>query len=397
VTFALAEGKEEPFLQLAKGNYWEYEVKGPFQEKATTGKIEIEKIDKDGKIKIKTSDMGILAGGGMAWKMSSNHLIWELGDGEVTWKVIKFNAKKNDSWTSKFREGGPRGEMTLTSKVVAIEDLKTPAGTFKGCLKVEHYPEEEKDEKLYTWWVKGVGLLKLGMVARGPGEISWTLKSYKVGPDISDKKLKEMVEKADIIALVSVPKDAEKSEKAQVSVSGTYKGELEAKDGKIEITQPGKDSKLKRLKEGDYLVFLKKNEGKLALACNAVKSQKTLTERLVKLLKPADKGDELLKSLCGKAETVAAVEVVKLEDRGEYQYYVVKVLSALKNAEEGKHFDVLVPTGVTLKEGGKHIMFLAVTKEHGRKMMRLVDVVRGVLDHKEETLKKLEEIVKSSK
>ncbi len=390
--FALAEGKEEPFLQFAKGNYWEYEVAGPFDE-TKNGKMEIVEIGADGAFKMTLKDFGPI-GREMKGKLTKEYLTWNWG-GEFDWKVLKFGVKKGDSWVSKISRG--TREMTLKSKVIAVEDLKTPAGTFKNCLKIENYPEEEPQEVVHTWWANGVGLLKLAVAEAGRSEMSWTLKSYKVGPDISDKQLKEMVGKADIIALVSIPKDAEKSDKAEVTVTGIYKGKVETKDGKMEITQPGKDSKLKRLKEGDYLAFLKKDGDKLVLACDTLKSQETLTKQLVKLLKPEDKGDELLKSLCDKAETVAAVEVVKLEDRGEFKYYVVKVLSAVKNAEEGKHLDVLVPAGVTLKENAKHILFLVATKEHGRRMMQLVDVVKGVLDHKEETLKKIEEIVKSSK
>ena len=145
-----------------------------------------------------------------------------------------------------------------------------------------------------------------------------------------------------------------------------------------------------------YIVFLKKDGEKLVLASGAIKSQKDFIARLDKLLKP-ESGDEKLKQLCEKAEMVIVAEAVKFEDRGTYKYYVMKVVSGLKGAEEGKHLDVLCPQGVTLKEGGKYIMFLAKTEETGRKMARPVDVVRGVVEHDEDMAKKLKEIISGSK
>jgi hypothetical protein len=247
------------------------------------------------------------------------------------------------------------------------------------------------------WWAKGVGLVRLEQTRRGEVRESWTLTAFKVGPDISDEKLKEMVEKAEVIALVSVPSEVEKSEAVQARLTGTYKGEVAAQDGKMEITQPGKDSKVKQLTEGDYIVFLKKEGEKLALLYDAVRLQKELTDRLTKLLKPNEKADDALGKLCEKAQIIAAGEIVKLEDRGTFKYYVVKVVSAVKGAEEGKHLDVLCPEGLDLKEGEKYIVFLEATEQSGRKMMKLVDLVSGAVELKEDLLKKVTELVKGSK
>jgi hypothetical protein len=207
-----------------------------------------------------------------------------------------------------------------------------------------------------------------------------------------------MVEKAEVIALVSVPDDAQKSDKAKVKLTGTYKGELKAEDGKAEIVQPAKESKIKPLKEGEYIVFLKKDGEKVTLLYDAVRSQKELTDRLTKLLKPGDKTEDALTKLCDKAEIITAVEIVKLEDRGTFQYYVVKVASALKgDAKEGKHLDVLSPQGLNLKEGQKYILFLEATEQSGRKMWRLADLVSGAVETKDDLLNKITELVKSSK
>jgi hypothetical protein len=396
VTFALAEGKEEPFLQFAKGNCWEYDVLRHGDKES--GKMEVAEIDQTGKVKVKLTNMRGPMGAEMTINPSGGFLAWERAQGEqkFSWKVLKTSAKKGDSWTSSVSEFGR--EMSLKSKVVEVEDVKTAAGSFKGCLKVESYPDGEGKEKVYMWWAKDVGLVKLEVSRGDRVSESWTLTAYKVGPDISDEKLKEMVEKADVIALVSVPKEAENSEKAQARLTGTYKGELQAKDSKIEINQPGKDSKLKALKEGDFIVFLKKDGEKLALLYDAVRSQKELTDRLTKLLKPGQKADDALTRLCGKSEIIAAVEMVKLEDRGTFKYCVVKVASTLKgDTKEGKHLDVLSPEGIELKEGQKYILFLEATEQSGRKMWKLADLVSGAAEMKEDLLKKITELLKGSK
>ncbi len=393
---ALAEGKEEPFLQLAKGNYWKFDVEK--RGNKTSGKMEVTEMGKEGKIKVKLTDMSGPMGNEMVMEMSGGHLIWEMDErrAKFRWKVLKLNAKKDDSWESDVAEFDEK--MVLTSKVTAVEDVKTPAGTIKGCLKVENYPSGEPDRKVIMWWAKGVGLVKLEVTRRAEVSESWTLTAYKVGPDISDEKLKEMVDKSDVIALVSVPKETAKSDKVQVKLTGSYKGEPETQDGKMEIARPGKDSKLKALNEGDFIVFLKKDGDKLSLLYDAVRSQKELTDRLTKLLKPGDEAEDALGKLCGKAEVIAAAEIVKLEDRGTFKYYVVKVLSALKgSAKEGKHLDVLSPQGLDLKEGGKHILFLEATEQSGRKMWRLADLVSGAAELKDDLLKKVKEFVKGSK
>jgi hypothetical protein len=284
----------------------------------TSGKMEVAEVSEGGKVKVKLTDMSGPMGDEMKMDMSGGHIIWEMDErrAKFRWKVLKLNAKKDDSWETEITEFGSK--MVLTSKVTAVENVKTPAGTIKSCLKVENYPKEEPDNKVVMWWAKGVGLVKMEQSRRGNLRESWTLTAYKVGPDISDEKLKEMVGKADVIALVSVPAGDAKSDKVQAKLTGTYKGELKTEDGKMTVAQPGKDSKIKPLKEGDFIVFLKKDGEKLILLYNAIRSQKELTDRLTKLLKPGEKADDALGKLCGKAEIIAAVEIVKLEDRGTF-------------------------------------------------------------------------------
>jgi hypothetical protein len=72
---ALADGDEKPFLQLAKGNFWQYEVVEG--EEKVTGKIEVEEIDKDGKFKLKLSDMGARSPQSVTWRIEKEYIVWE--------------------------------------------------------------------------------------------------------------------------------------------------------------------------------------------------------------------------------------------------------------------------------------------------------------------------------
>jgi hypothetical protein len=182
----------------------------------------------------------------------------------------------------------------------------------------------------------------------------------------------------------------------QARLNGTYKGELKAEDGKAAVQQPGKDSKLKRLKEGDFIVFLKKEEEKYNLLYSPVWAGTEMLGRMAKLVKIPKPGPDKLKELAGKAGIVAAVEIVKLEERSSYSYHVAKVISALKGCQEGKHLDVLDLPGMSLEKGKKYILLLRETEESGRKIMQTIDVFRTVLGYDEALLKELGKIVKGS-
>ena len=113
-------------------------------------------------------------------------------------------------------------------------------------------------------------------------------------------------------------------------------------------------------------------------------------------MKEEDDGEKL-KKLCEKAQIIAGAEMVVLEERGDFKYYVVKVVSAVKGCTGGKHLDVLSLPGMELEKGGKYILMLVETEKSGRKMTKPVDALKGVLDYDDEMIKTLSEIVKGSK
>jgi hypothetical protein len=107
--------------------------------------------------------------------------------------------------------------------------------------------------------------------------------------------------------------------------------------------------------------------------------------------------DADIRELCGKSDIVAGVEVVAYEERGEYNYYVVKVLSDVKGAEGRQHLDLLATPEMDLDKGDRFIMFLACTEVSGRKMLKLVDPEKGYVKHTDELLKKVTELAGGSK
>jgi hypothetical protein len=395
---AQAREKKQSFIPLAKGNYWKYIINHGGRKIAS--KSEITHVEETGKVKVivQGSDLGRRT---VRWAVIGKHLIWKDKSG-VHWKILKFDAKKGDTWTTSTtavsESTGETWKVTVESKVTTEECVQTPAGRFRRCLRIEHIAKGgQRKASIITWWARGVGLVKLEGKTEGEDDLHLTLTSFKIGPGISDEKLKEMVEKSDVVALVAIPKKAVGQTTAKATLLGIYRGKPDAKDGCIEITKPEKDTKIEGMAEGDFVVFLKKKGDKYNLLYNPAWAGTGMLGRMAKLIKIPKPDTEKLKELAGKASTVATVEVVKLEERGSYSYYVAKVISALKGCEEGKHLDVLNLPGMNLKKGQKRILLLRETQEAGRKMMQALDVFIAVLEDSEELREALEEIIKASK
>ena len=94
-----------------------------------------------------------------------------------------------------------------TGKVIEKETIKTDAGTFKDCLRVEYkkhtstdaslpaeiqqlLPEQESQESTTTIWLApNVGIVKFKKSKRNPKKIiSLELKDYEIKPELTDKK-----------------------------------------------------------------------------------------------------------------------------------------------------------------------------------------------------------------
>ena len=143
-------------------------------------------------------------------------------------------------------------------------------------------------------------------------------------------------------------------------------------------------------------MFLKQEGETLVLLYGAARADRDMLDWLAGIVTPEGQTPGKLKELCEKAQIIAGVEIVVLEDRGSFKYYVVKVISAAKGAQGRKYLDVL-STGLSVKKGGKYILFLVNTEEHGRTMTRLVDTIKGVLDYDEALLARLAELSKGSR
>jgi hypothetical protein len=354
---ALAQDAKEPSIQLEKGNFWEYKVKKGKEK--TTAKAEVVKYEKPGLFKVKATNMYWPEQVG-TWRIDENCLVWVIAKGKnwkTEWNVWKFDAKQNDSWRSTLNvmeiHGSiepPKPYVEMVSRVVGVEDVQTPAGEFKSCLKVKNVtvadpgmrvdPDSERDA--YMWWAKGVGLVKaISTNLSGAVTTTWTLTSYKVGHEISNKKLKKMVKECDVVALVSVPKDVTSDQKVQVKLTAVYKGDAKLHEGKITISLPKESKKAKGFKQGEFIVFLKKKDKGLVLSSCAAKTDSQLLDRITKLLKSADEKPESLKKLTKRAEIIVGAEVVAFEKRESFNFSVVKVIAALKGTKRGNHLYVL--------------------------------------------------------
>lgn len=381
---AFANGDKKPFLPAEKGSFWEYDLK--YGEDKKTGKIGVSSVEANGTLNL-TLDGFQSLDDDMKWKLKKDSIVWMYKGGG--WTVLKTDAKKGDSWTSNL--GGE--EMTLRSVLVDIEDANTPAGKFKGCLRVMNNTPEGL-ETVCMWWAKGIGIVKVEVSTRGKVQESWLLKSYSVGPEVGDDELKQLLEKADVVAVVAVPKEGAGSRKVQVKVSGLFKGQPSEEDGEIMISLPVGETQLKPFEPGEFVVFLKKEGAALVMLHSVLYAEEKLLDRLTELVTPEEESLENLENLCREAQIIAGVEIVVLEDRGSFQYYVAKVISIAKGTGGRKHIDVLSTPGVVLEKGKAYILFLNEAVESGRRLTRLVDSVKGVIEYDEGLLNKLAEMSK---
>ncbi len=158
----LGAGKE-PNLRLCRGNFWKYRVQQ--RGKTTVGKLEVTGVFKDGQIRVQNRNLSSDLGATLMWKPAGDFLIWEWHG--FDWKVIQFGAHPKAKWTSTGKAFGP--DLKLHSVVLAVEDVETPAGKFKDCLKIRTRLEDRRSpdselHDMFQWWARGVGLVRLEVV-----------------------------------------------------------------------------------------------------------------------------------------------------------------------------------------------------------------------------------------
>ena len=385
-SFAAAQQENKPFIELARGNSWQYDIAE--KKEKSSGQLTIEEVGSDGRLKVKAENLGAGFPEEMTWEMSGGFLIWRIGL-EFEWKVLKLDASKDDTWS-----GTPNkaSKLTLKSKVVAVEKVTVPAGSFN-CLKVETTTEgAENSPVIYMWWAKGVGLVKVETVEFGKKHTSWVLSKFTVGYKISSETLKELLEKSDVAAQVSIPKISAGAKEAKAKLACSFKGEPKNEKGCITLALPGQEGNIKPFKEGEFVVFLKKAGNSFVLLHDALPADSVLLDRLTNLVAPPGETLEKLKTLCDKSEIVAGIEIVKLEDRVDFKYYVAKIIGTAKGAEGREHVDIRRTPGINLEKGGKYIVFLSRTTVQGRAILSPVGASENIMDYDEGLLGKLKEI-----
>jgi hypothetical protein len=383
---ASAQDEDQPFLEIAKGNSWKYDVVDHGNK--SSGKLAVEDVGNDGRMKVTAEDLGAGFPEEMTWEVSGGFLVWRLGP-EFEWKVFKLNASKDDAWSGK---PSAASKLVLKSRVAAVEKVTVPAGSFD-CLKVETTSEgEENPPVTHMWWAKGVGLVKAETIEFGRTQTTWALSAFTVGCHPGSEALKELLDKADVVAQITVPKEGAGATRVKVKLACSFKGEPKAEDGQITVSFPEGTGNLKPLDKGEFVVFLKKQGDGFALMHEALPADKLLLDRLMKLVTPREQTVEKLRSLCAKAEIVAGIEIVKLEDRVDFKYHVAKIIGAAKGAGGREHVDIGCVAGLSLETGKKYIMFLSRTTVQGRGLLTPVDADAGVLAYDEGLLGKLKEI-----
>jgi hypothetical protein len=389
-SIAAAQEDNQPFLELAKGNTWKYDVAE--REEKSSGQLTIEEIGSNGRLKVKAENLGAGFPEEMTWEISGGFLVWRIGP-EFEWKVLKLDASKDDTW-----EGKPNksSKLTLKSKVMAREKVTVPAGSFNS-LKIETTTEGgENPPVIYMWWARKVGLVKVETVEFGKKHTSWTLTKFTAGYSLSNETLKELLEKADVVAQVSIPKKGAGAKEVNAKLACSFKGEPKAENGCITLALPEPKGNFKPFETGEFVVFLKKAGSSFVLLHDTLPANSILLDRLTKFVTPPGETLEKLKALCDKSEIVAGIEIVKLEDRVDFKYYVAKILGAAKGAEGRKHVDVRSVPGLKLEKGKKYLVFLSRTKVQGRTMLSPTGANEGVLDYDEGFLGKLKEICKEA-
>jgi hypothetical protein len=386
-SFSTAQEENKPFVELAKGNSWKYDVTEGKEKKK--GRLTVEEVDSGGKFRLKAENLGAGFPEEMTWEISGSFLVWKIGP-EFRWKILKLDASKGDTWSSKPNE---KSKLSFNSKVTAVEEVTVPAGNFT-CLKVKTISEGEENPPLvWMWWTKGVGLVKVETVEFGKKHTSWVLTEYTVGHGLSDEVLNEMLKKADVVAQVSIPGKEAGAKEARAKLACSFKGDPKTQDGLMVLTLKGHTGKQTSFAEGDFVVFLKKMGASFVLQHDALPAEEGLLDKLTELAAPPGETLAKFKALCDKSEIVAGIEVVKLEDRVDFKYYVAKIIGAAKGAEGREHVDVCLVPGKNPEKGGKYIIFLSRTTINGRAMFSPVGRrSEGLLDYDEGLLGKLKEI-----
>jgi len=393
ISYAQEEVKAtKEYIPLAKGNFWEYKVKE--QEEEKDGKLEITEKLGEGRFQVKrTNIMGEDSPTSLEFCVEGDFFCWEFRAGQTLDKLqmLKFGAKKGDSWTSTIVTYS--APLTITSIIAAVEEVSTPAGVFKNCLKVVNtLPMESGTTSM--WFAKGIGMVKWEhRSSEGEVEVSWTLTKYKVvqGPDAEQiaKWLKES-ETALLVEVTSVTDvKPEKEGEAVTKVKVAAKVEKSLK-GKSSQTELSIEMAVGSIKVGKFVLFFKKGEKGDVILGEPVPATDENLKKIDEILNPPQ-----FKDAISVASSVIAGKVTTCEDRETFKYYVVEVIKTFKG-EKKEFIDVLKTEGLELENGKIYLFALKPTVVSGRNYFEPASKNAVVMDS-EETEKQIESALKNQK
>ena len=257
------------YMPLATGNFWDYKVTEWGEEK--DGRLEISKKVSEGRFRIKTTNID-LGEAPIEFCFEDDFFLWKYTKEQVSlsMRMLKFGARKGDSWTTKIPLHADPGlppdpdlALTFNSSIVAVEDVTTPAGQFKNCLKVVHTHKMEEETWVVTvWFAKGVGIVKF---AEGEGDEvqwTWTLAGYKVAQSSTSDRISKYLKECELALLVEVTsvtktEAVKEGETAKEKVTGKVEKALKGKFSESELSL---EVSVGAVRTGRFVFFLKKGE-----------------------------------------------------------------------------------------------------------------------------------------
>jgi hypothetical protein len=435
----------QKYFPMQKGNWWEYKIliERPSEKVVERAeRIEITDI-REGRCILKST-----------CKRGSSETELFVKDGflvrttpvgaEV--RILKLPLKKGEKWTTTLKSGtGETDAHTYEHSVVAIETVKTSAGTFNNAVRVVSVSAEPAvqglEKPVITWWfVPDVGQVKY---VNCLGEMKFTqiLAKYHVQTS-GQKALAQAVAASELVVVASVK---EPEEKETVSVSWTTvratdeaakKAEEAQKKAKLEEERKAREkagerekkvaegkpaeepagkliqvrlavekvlkgkldkkeilvSVKEKLAKGKWVLFLDKLEKKARLLIRPpLPADKDVLKKLDSILNPP-KPSTIAQKVAAADYVIIAKALVR-EERESFAYWVFEIEETLKGDKSRTHVDVLLTVrSLVVNKGGRYILTLKACRHLGRKFYK---VIGEKLDAYSE--KKLEEFKKALK
>ncbi len=189
LVFALAgcENVRANFMPLAPGNSWTYRVRIVVPTPADTGNAP-RPVRETVRAPIRVKARRVLRSTSEA-DPTRRYTVEEPG-GETTWSVFERTVMRSAGRTTTivlqhppfvgagWMDSGPGGREVYC-KVVAREDVRTPAGFFGDCIAVRR---EAKDRSsiVTQWFAPGVGIVKWRLARPGLPTVEWTLEEVEL-------------------------------------------------------------------------------------------------------------------------------------------------------------------------------------------------------------------------